>query len=1844
MRTRKGRRRNKLPACPSNPSINPTSFCVEELEPRLLFSAGAEGLVGLAPGVQLAQTIDINESLLPSSVFKQSSVLAANTAPQFFDLDATPTAVERGSPVVLDNNVTIFDAELSAADNFDGARLILSRAGGASAEDIFSATGTLDDLTSGSALLVDSTNIGTVLVNGSGFLYLEFNANASNALVNSTLQQIAYRNTASHANATPPNVDLQWTFNDRNTGAQGTGGELSAINISSVSFTLANDEPEILLDAGIVIEDIAWSVDLSRASALQDDGKLVVAAESFKGPSYQAGLLRFNQDGSLDTSFNGSGVVFLDIGTGDNTFRDVKIQSDGKIIAAGFADLPGYDAVLVRFNSDGSIDTSFSGDGIATIDGSGNIDFANEVVVQDDGKIVMVGAAHNGSDYDLLVTRHNTDGSLDTSFSGDGQFTMDLGNGNDVGESVALQTDGKIVVGGSTHNGSNTDFAAWRLNSDGTLDTTFDTDGVVHTDFALDDDGAEKVLIQDDGSILLAGDIKQFTDQLGLVRYNSDGSLDTSFNGTGQRVLSFGSINVNVSSAELQEDGKFIVVGNTANGATDDMIIARFNTDGSLDNSFSVGGVLAVDASNHLDVASDVAIQADGKILVNGHSNDGAAFRIAALRLTSDGEADFNYGAPIYVEGGPAIVIDSDINLFDVELSDADNFAGTLIALTRSASTDASDVFANSGNLAPLLTSGSVVVSNTTIGSVLFNGSGLLTIELNSNATQELVNEMMQSITYRNTSSDLPNFVQLNWSVDDGNTGAQGVGGNLQTTGTSVIRMVDLDRVFVDTTADVIDGDTSSIEALNTNRGADDAISLREAIEAANNTPNVGGADQIHFDLGVNDPNFSDIDTIAANGNELWTIDLQTPLDAITDAVVIDASMQLGFDIWPLVEITGYDLDDTHDGLQFITGSSNSSVHGVSINGFEGNGISIINATGISLLQNSLFENSGLNIDLGQDGVSANDTNDSDTGPNNLQNSPTLNYANAVIPNTVNISGQLHSNPNTSYRIEFYASSAGANTDAFEAEYYLGFTVATTDNDGNLAFAVDLASTVYDGQAISATATVDLGGGVYGDTSEVSARIIANTINDAPVVSAPAEPLSAVEQAVLAIHGVGFGVTDADETAQGAQATLTVDEGTLSVTAGNSGVITVSGNSSNSVTLAGSIAQIDDLLQGRSSGTVEYVNGLSSPSPSTAITVTVNDLGNVGSDPGISGDGNSEQGSNSQFIDLTSVNDDPFNAGSISARISAVEDISSHVDLSLLDIADVDANGGIVSLTLATATGGLLSASNDSNIILNGNGTDNLEISGTIAAINNYLDNPAVLSYLHGTANINGIGSDEIVLSINDGGNSGTGGGTEQVLGSVSVDIQPVNDEQVLVNSQGEVDEGASNVVISTTMLNTLDVDHITAQLMYSLDTLPVNGQLQLDGEPLFVGAVFSQLDVDQGLLSYTHDGGQTSSDSFSFTVDDGVGNSSSATFDWVVNNVNDTPVASGEQFELQQATTFVQADSLIGNDTDEDQDVLHVVLVKSPEHGSLIIDENGGFQYTPEASFFGVDSFSYQISDGQALSEVVTVTLSVNASPILGDATNAPVQTITPEEQTSEPLTSTEKTTDDIIENKADEETPDPVAEVEEEAASESENEPETHAEEKSTETSTEDDSLTPGMVRSASAIFAKPLFASFTSVSNSFSTPLTNGTAGQLPQLQNVLLGNSELSISEGCQRSEFEFQRTAMLQQELQQFEALFASEEMSETFNQVEHSLRSEATIDEKTVQLITSSGIVASVGVISWMFSGGTLLASMMSTLPTWAGFDPLPIMTRKAPLPSESKSDKKDRDEEYEAVGALFDK
>ena len=218
----------------------------------------------------------------------------------------------------------------------------------------------------------------------------------------------------------------------------------------------------------------------------------------------------FAAGGDLDPSFGGDGIVTTrtDIEHTYQFVRSVALQSDGKIVVAGYSEIfgNGYDFAIVRYNSDGTLDTNFGTGGIVTTDLGGS-DLALSMVLQGDEKIVVAGYSNFSGNYDFAVVQYNSDGTLDTNFGTGGIVATDFGNSNsfDYAISIALQSDGKIVAAGNTDISGSNDYAVVRYNADGTPDTSFSGDGKVTTDFGTSNDIASSMALQSNGKIVVAG-------------------------------------------------------------------------------------------------------------------------------------------------------------------------------------------------------------------------------------------------------------------------------------------------------------------------------------------------------------------------------------------------------------------------------------------------------------------------------------------------------------------------------------------------------------------------------------------------------------------------------------------------------------------------------------------------------------------------------------------------------------------------------------------------------------------------------------------------------------------------------------------------------------------------------------------------------------------------------------------------------------------------------------------------------------------------------------------------------------------------------------------------------------------------------------------------------------------------------------------------------------------------------------------------------------------------------------------------------------------------------------------
>ena len=386
--------------------------------------------------------------------------------------------------------------------------------------------------------------------------------------------------------------------------------------------------------------------------------------------------------GVLDPTFGTGGIVTTSVGSQSSsralavaTYSNTGTANDGKIVAAGEAVTslqrvggtwqPDEDFAVVRYNLDGSLDKSFGGSGKVTTDLGSLYDEAFDVLVQSDGKIVAVGQVGSSSGRSLALVRYNTDGSLDTSFGGNtakGKVITSISKGSfDIGVATALQTDGKIVVAGMTEPKGATynELFLVRYNADGTLDTSFGSGGKVTQHFAssigstpdfgngvdLAIDAGTGPLDPNAGKFVVEAQLSDGTAMGGgaaVVRYNRDGSLDSSFGGGAGYVTLRALGGTTTAAVAVQPDDRIVVAGDDAsapfNGSN--ISLARLNANGTLDASFGSGGIVVTPLPTQ--ATADVALQSDGKIVVAGV--EGNSLALSRYNPT-DGSLDTSFGS-----------------------------------------------------------------------------------------------------------------------------------------------------------------------------------------------------------------------------------------------------------------------------------------------------------------------------------------------------------------------------------------------------------------------------------------------------------------------------------------------------------------------------------------------------------------------------------------------------------------------------------------------------------------------------------------------------------------------------------------------------------------------------------------------------------------------------------------------------------------------------------------------------------------------------------------------------------------------------------------------------------------------------------------------------------------------------------------------------------------------------------------------------------------------------------------------------------------------------------------------
>ena len=444
---------------------------------------------------------------------------------------------------------------------------------------------------------------------------------------------------------------------------------------------------------GKVFTDFAtYSADSCRKVLIQPDGRLLAVGRSERSGRMDFAVVRYNANGSRDSRFGDGGVVFTPLGE-EVEATAVALQPDGKIVVAGPSRHPGtfHDFTVVRYNADGSLDDSFGKAGVVLTD-LGADDYAVGMVLQPDGRILVAGhtgqprrASQMDPPHDFAMLRYNSDGSLDQRFGKNGVVRTDL-RGADDATAVALQADGKIVVGGhsgqpSTASQKNPpyDFAVVRYNADGTLDdgsasdTTpsdrFGPNGTVFTDFGGCDE-IWSIMLQPDGKIVAGGFSWGILsiDTLGirLARYKADGTLDASF-GDGGKVTTDLPGNDQAFDFALQRDGKIVAavtryhVHNQIErrvplteektlvirppqrpSPSYDIAVVRYNANGTVDAGFGKDGVVFTDLEHDYEEnpgPSGVALQSDGKIVVGATAFGSNGQDFVVLRYLGRGQS-----------------------------------------------------------------------------------------------------------------------------------------------------------------------------------------------------------------------------------------------------------------------------------------------------------------------------------------------------------------------------------------------------------------------------------------------------------------------------------------------------------------------------------------------------------------------------------------------------------------------------------------------------------------------------------------------------------------------------------------------------------------------------------------------------------------------------------------------------------------------------------------------------------------------------------------------------------------------------------------------------------------------------------------------------------------------------------------------------------------------------------------------------------------------------------------------------------------------------------------------------
>ncbi len=393
---------------------------------------------------------------------------------------------------------------------------------------------------------------------------------------------------------------------------------------------------------GVMYADLFGTNEYGYNMVQQSDGKFVVVGNTTPtDDSTYIIAVRYKQNGTIDSSFSDNGIFTYNTeSTVYETGKSVLLQSDEKILLCCSLSEYLFKFMIIRLNTDGTLDSSYADNGVAILNFLDYYSFVDitsatlsTAAIQPDDKVIVAGTLFTFNE-DVIAARFNVDGAIDTTFGNDGLAVYDLGTIHENILDISLQTDGKIVMSGKYDAYSYTDFLTMRLNPNGSIDSTFGTAGITAIDLSGNTDFATSVAIQADNKIVTGGKaLYDFGDRHVVVRYHSDGTLDPDFGEDGVVILPSSGTPRNKFHVAIMENQQIITVEPHLYNWT----ISRFNSDGSSDTTFGIGGKTTLPLDEfYLHEVHDLIIQFDGRILALGSAYL-ANTDIALVRLNNCG-------------------------------------------------------------------------------------------------------------------------------------------------------------------------------------------------------------------------------------------------------------------------------------------------------------------------------------------------------------------------------------------------------------------------------------------------------------------------------------------------------------------------------------------------------------------------------------------------------------------------------------------------------------------------------------------------------------------------------------------------------------------------------------------------------------------------------------------------------------------------------------------------------------------------------------------------------------------------------------------------------------------------------------------------------------------------------------------------------------------------------------------------------------------------------------------------------------------------------------------------------